>query len=100
MNAIVDVRASILINCEKATIVRRITERRCKESRIDDSSETLERRLTIFKEETLPVIEELSKMSNLITIDGDINNPLLIHNKLIKSLNYLIYLTISVCISI
>lgn len=39
--------------------------------RHDDTLEILERRLAIFREKTLPVLDEYEKLGLLITIDGD-----------------------------
>ena len=100
MNGIVDLRATILIECDKVwlvycyiskeTIINRIKERSQKEGRIDDSMETLERRISSFKNETMPVIEKLSEIASLIKLDGNNSNPEIIHKKLIRALRYLI----------
>lgn len=89
MGGLVEIPATIFLDCKKEDIIDRIKQRSNKESRVDDKIETVEKRIVSFEKETIPVIEELSKTTNIIKLNG-CGNPKIINEKLIRCLRYLI----------
>lgn len=55
----------------KEKAIERIMGRAKKEWRIDDNKEAIERRISVYENETIPVIDTLDKMGKLIRIDAD-----------------------------
>ncbi len=66
-------------------IINRILSRK----RFDDNIETLKKRIISYEQETLPVIDYLSKISNVIKIDGNADEKC-INKRMINSLKYLL----------
>ncbi|CAN5299574.1 adenylate kinase [soil metagenome] len=63
----VNIDFSLLLNVSKETTMQRLLLRK----REDDTPEAIEKRLELYRNETLPLIEELRKDSKLIEIDGE-----------------------------
>ena len=62
----------IEINVDEDFLLKRITKRalESKITRDDDNSEILKNRITVYKKDTLPVLEYFKNLNKLYTIDG------------------------------
>lgn len=62
------------IDCKEETCIERIQLRSKQSGRIDDNLDSLKKRFKVFKEETLTNINLMSKVTNIIKIDGNKDN--------------------------
>lgn len=64
------VDCAVLLEVEDSVLLVRIAERSRKEGRADDNPESLRTRLTVYQEQTAPVIEHYAAKGNLRRVPG------------------------------
>lgn len=71
MSKWIDLKTVLFFDCEEKELVRRLLERGKTSGRSDDNEETIQKRLTVFKNQTKPVIDHYSKLSKLFKVKAD-----------------------------
>ena len=61
----VNLKSVIYFECPEDELKRRLLERGKTSGRSDDNEESIQKRLTIFNEQTTPVVEKYSKINKL-----------------------------------
>lgn len=76
---------AVIFELSKEKSIQRLLKRAEIENREDDTQEIIEKRISIFYNDTLPVIREIKENQEVIEIDADQNIDT-IHQELIKQL--------------
>ena len=64
------VQAALYLDVPRDELVRRLLERGRETGRTDDNEEVVTRRLRVFEEHTLPLLDYYRERERLITVDG------------------------------
>jgi len=64
------VTATLNLSMEEAEIVKRLLKRGKESGRADDNLETIQKRITVYKEQTEPLIDFYKKQGKLFSING------------------------------
>ena len=76
---------AVIFELSKEKSIQRLLKRAEIENREDDTKEVIEKRISIFYNETLPVIEKIKEKNEVIEIDAD-QSIESIHKELIKQI--------------
>jgi adenylate kinase len=66
---------ALYLEVPESVLFPRLLERAITEGRIDDNEETIRRRLQVYKEQTVPVIDFYRQSNILKSVDGDRSMP-------------------------
>jgi len=67
----VNLKSVIYFDCAEEELKRRLLERGKTSGRSDDNEESIVKRLTVFNEQTKPVIDHYSSLGKLMRIDAN-----------------------------
>jgi adenylate kinase len=77
--------AVIMLNVPEQEVVKRLAERKHRESRADDDEETVQKRLLVYREQTEPLVEFYRGAGRLVEVHG-VGSEESIENTLQKAL--------------
>ncbi len=80
------IEAVLFFDCADEICTKRIKLRSQSSGRIDDNDDSLRKRFKVFQDETIPNINRLSKMTNVIKINTEGNDKLEIFKEIILQL--------------
>ncbi len=84
------IKAVLHLDCSDEACTKRIKLRSINSGRIDDNDESLKKRFKVFKEETLPNIEILSKMTEVLKINSETGSKEEIFSSICEKLDKII----------
>ena len=67
----VEIKKLLFFNCSKNVMTERIMERAKKSGRVDDNPESIKKRLEVYENDTIPVVENFKKRKNCLEVNAE-----------------------------
>ncbi len=88
-----DIICTLLLNCDEKTCSDRIRVRGETSGRLDDNEEVIKKRFNTFHNESMPILEELKKLSCIVEVDS-ITDKKLVFEEVCQKINPLLEITL------